>query len=110
MNAMPATKRPTEHPEIEFPPVYGATLSHQELLGWAKDIKSLCRVDEVRVKGGSELHSEPGHAFSEAISELICHHLVAVQVRYVYGGQTYFDTCLSERGCFRLVRLLLQPG
>jgi hypothetical protein len=48
------------------------------------------------------------HAFSQAVSELLCHHLAAVHVRYVRAGRRYVDTCLSERGSFRLVRLRLR--
>src|SRR5262245_9336634 len=98
MNAMPVTREPSEEHEIEFPPVWSSTLDHAGLLAWAKDVKSLCQLEEVRVKGGAELHSsDAAHGFSEAVSELICHHLAAVQVRYVYEGQMYFDTCLSEQ-------------
>jgi hypothetical protein len=108
MNAMPANRETTEALDIELPPMWSSTMDHAELLAWAKDVKSLCQLEEVRVKGGAELHShDAAHGFSEAVSELICHHLAALQVRYVYDGHTYFDTALSEPGCFRLVRLMV---
>jgi hypothetical protein len=108
---MQASCGTSEEPEIEFPPVWSSTLDHAGLLAWAKDVKGLCKLEEVRVKGGAELHSsDAGHGFSEAVSELICHHVAALQVRYVYDGRTYFDTALSEQGSFRLVRLMLSDS
>jgi len=111
MNAMPASCGTSEEPQIEFPPVWSSALDHAGLLAWAKDVKSLCQVEEVRVKGGAELHSgKATQGFSEAVSELSCQHLAALQVRYVYEGRTYFDTALCEQGAFRLVRLLLSDS
>lgn len=107
MNAMPASDGPSEGSDIEFPPVWSSVMDHAQVLAWAKDIKSLCQIEEVRVKGGAELRSESSHAFSEAVSELMSHHVAALQIRYLYEGRMYFDTCLSEQGAFRLVRLLL---
>ncbi len=107
MNAMPAKSEALEEPDIEFPPVWSSTMDHAAVLAWAKDVRSLCRLEEVRVKGGAELHSQTSQGFSEAVSELICHHLAALQVRYVYDGKTYFDTCLTEAGSFRLVRVMV---
>ncbi len=107
MNAMPANDDASEANDIELPPVWSSVMDHAQVLAWAKDIKSLCQVEEVRVKGGAELHSQSSHAFSEAVSELMSHHVAALQIRYLYEGRMYFDTCLSEQGTFRLVRLLL---
>jgi len=108
MNAMQASCGTSSEPDIEFPPVWSSALDHAGLLAWAKDVKSLCKVEELRVKGGAGMHSsEAARSFSEAVNELICQHLTALQVRYVYEGRTYFDTALSEQGSFRLVRSML---
>lgn len=110
MNASRAHEAPSEEGDLEFPPMWSSSMTPTEVLAWASDIAQLCRVEEVRVKGGTERRSEASRAFSDAVHELTSRRVTALQVRYLYRERMYFDTCLSDQGGYRLVRLLLPQG
>jgi len=87
-------------------PLHRATLSHAQLHALIDDITQLCRV--VAILPRSEGMIEPIACDSPEAGKnmLLSGQIRALQIRYIFEGQEWWDTIISDgMGAFQVTRI-----
>ncbi|MFO0675319.1 MAG: hypothetical protein U0169_02215 [Polyangiaceae bacterium] len=90
----------------ELPPIQQAVLDAETLGALLFDVESLCTLQYVARKSGADSYAETSGSSLAGVREALADG-VAVQLRYVYKGESWFDTLLPGIDGVLLVRV---PG
>lgn len=89
-----------------LPQVQDAILDAETLEQLASDLQSFATVDEVLLKGGAmAMTSGQSVSLAEAMDALKQGQVVGIQIRYRYGGSSWWDTLLRTPHGIRIVRI-----
>lgn len=92
----------------ELAPLHNATVDRATVNQLFDDIAECTQLIEIMAKQGGQKRVREGESFTltTAREALLSNSLVAVQIRYVFNGEQWWDTIMAmPDGAFRIVRI-----